>query len=127
MRSKLATLVIFTSPLLALAGQWEICDYTVQIESSALSGVRATVKEATLKNPELCEKIGTSLSFSPESEDYQSVLPRKRWPKVGTITALRYRQLTGFCKRDGDTQPCTIRHYSVLTRTAQVPRSLTRW
>ncbi len=114
MWSKLVTLVIFASPLIALAGPWEVCDYTVQIESSAPSGVRATVKEASLKNPELCEKVGASLSFTPESEDYQSVLPRKRWPKVGTTAALRYRQLTGFCKRDGDTQPCTIQHYSVL-------------
>ncbi|PQA76249.1 hypothetical protein C5F53_17675 [Rhodoferax sp. TS-BS-61-7] len=114
MRSKLAARVVFASPLLALAGQWEICDYTVQIESSALSGVRATVKEAALKNPELCEKAGASLSFAPESEDYQSVLARKRWPQVRTTAALRHRQLTGFCKRDGDTQPCTIQHYSVL-------------
>lgn len=114
MLSKLAALVVFGSPLLALAGPWEICDYTVQIESSAPSGVRTTVKEASLNNPELCEKVGVSLSFAPESENYQSVLPRKRWPKVGTTATLRYRQLTGFCKRDGDTQPCTIRHYSVL-------------
>ncbi len=116
MLSKLAALLLVALPSLALAGQWEICDYTVQIESTAPSGVRATVKEAAPKNPDLCLKVGASLSFVPESEDYQSVLPRKRWPKVGTTAALRYRQLTGFCKRDGDTQPCTIRHYSVLTR-----------
>ncbi|MFY8042165.1 MAG: hypothetical protein ACOVOD_04495 [Rhodoferax sp.] len=114
MHSKLATLVLCTSPLLASAGQWEICDYAIQIDSSAPSGVRATVKEAALKNPELCEKVGASLTFAPESEDYQSVLPRKRWPKVGATTALRYRQLTGFCKNDGDTKPCTIRHYSIF-------------
>ena len=114
MRSKLAALAVLTSPLVALAGPWEICDYTVHIESATPSGVRATVKEAAAKNMDLCLKVGASLSFAPESEDYQSVLPRKRWPKVGTATALRYRQLTGFCKRDGDTQPCTIQHYSVL-------------
>lgn len=114
MLSKLAALVIFGSPLLALAGPWEICDHTIQIESSSPSDVRATVKEAAPKNRELCLKVGASLSFVPESEDYQSVLPRKRWPKVGSTVTLRYRQLTGFCKRDGDTQPCTIRHYSVL-------------
>jgi hypothetical protein len=116
MLSKLAALLFVAAPLLALAGQWEICDYTVQIESSAPSGVRATVKETASKNLALCEKVGAALSFAPESEDYQSVLPRKRWPKVGTAVNLRYRQLVGFCKNDGDTQPCTVKHYSILPR-----------
>ena len=84
MPPKIAALVLLASPLLSLAGQWEICDYTVQIERSAPSGVRATVKEAAPKNLALCEKVGAVLSFAPESEDYQSVLPRKHWPKVGT-------------------------------------------
>ena len=115
MLSKLAALLFVAAPLLALAGQWKICDYTVQIESSAPSGVRATVKEVAPKNPDICEKVGAALNFEPESADYQSVLPRKRWPKVGTSATLRYRQLVGFCKRDGDTQPCTIKHYSILS------------
>jgi hypothetical protein len=114
MLPKFAALILLASPLLAFAGQWEICDYTVQIESSAPSGVRATVKEAAPNNPDLCEKAGATLSFEPESENYQSMLPRKRWPKVGTAATLRYRQLVGLCKRDGDTQPCTIKHYSIL-------------
>jgi hypothetical protein len=114
MPPKLAALALLAAPLFSLAGQWGICDYTVQIESSAPSGVRATVKEAAPENPALCEKVGAVLSFAPESEDYQSVLPRKRWPKVGTAANLRYRQLVGFCKNDGNTQPCTIKHYSIL-------------
>ena len=113
---KLTALFLFAFPLLSLAGQWEICDYTVQIESSAPSGVRTTVKETAPKNPALCEKVGAALNFEPESADYQSVLPRKRWPKVGTAATLRYRQLVGFCKNDGNTQPCTIKHYSILPR-----------
>jgi hypothetical protein len=116
MLSKLAALALAASPLLAFAGQWEICDYTVQIESSVPSGVRATVTEVAPNNPDLCEKVGATLKFEPESENYQSVLPRKRWPKVGTTATLRYRQLVGFCKRDGNTQPCTIKHYSILPR-----------
>jgi hypothetical protein len=116
MPPKLIALVLFASPLLAFAGQWEICDYTVQIERSAPSGVRATVKETASKNLALCEKVGANLRFAPESEDYQSVLPRKRWPKVGTAATLRYRQLVGFCKNDGNTQPCTVKHYSILPR-----------
>jgi hypothetical protein len=111
---KLAALILLASPLLSLAGQWEICDYTVQVESSAPSGVRATVKEAAPKNPDFCETVDAALTFAPESADYQSVLPRKRWPKVGTAATLRYRQLVGFCKDDGNTQPCTIKHYSIL-------------
>jgi hypothetical protein len=114
MLSGFAAFVLFVSPPIALAGQWEICDYTVQIESSAPSGVRATVKEAAPQNPALCETVGAALSFAPEAEDYQSVLPRKRWPKVGSAATLRYRQLVGFCKNDGNTQPCTIKHYSIL-------------
>jgi hypothetical protein len=116
MLPKFAALVLLASPLLAFAGQWEICDYTVQIESSVPSGVRATVKEVVPKNPDICEKVGAALNFEPESADYQSVLPRKRWPKVGTVATLRYRQLVGFCKNDGNTQPCTIKHYSILPR-----------
>jgi hypothetical protein len=115
MLQQLASLALVASPLLSFAGQWEICDYTVQIESSAPSGVRATVKEAAAKNLALCEKVGADLSFAPESEDYQSVLPRKHWPKVGTAANLRYRQLVGFCKHEGNTQPCTIKHYSILS------------
>jgi hypothetical protein len=113
---KFTALVLLASPLTSLAGPWEICDYTVRIESTAPSGVRATVKEAARNNPDFCEKIGAALSFEPESPDYQSVLPRKRWPMVGTAATLRYRQLTGFCKNDGNTQPCTIKHYSILPR-----------
>jgi hypothetical protein len=115
MLSKLTALILLASPLLAFAGQWEICDYTVQIESSTPSGVRAKVTVAAPNNPDFCEKAGATLSFEPESENYQSMLPRKRWPKVGTAATLRYRQLVGFCKRDGDTQPCTIKHYSILS------------
>jgi hypothetical protein len=114
MLSKLTALILLASPLLAFAGQWEICDYTVQIESSIPSGVRAKVTVAAPNNPDFCEKVGATLTFEPESENYQSMLPRKRWPKVGTAATLRYRQLVGFCKRDGDTQPCTIKHYSIL-------------
>jgi hypothetical protein len=115
MLQQLASLALVASPLLSFAGQWEICDYTVQIESSAPSGVRATVTAAAAKNLALCEKVGAELSFSPESEDYQSVLPKKRWPRVGTVANLRYRQLVGFCKNDGNTQPCMIKHYSILS------------
>jgi hypothetical protein len=116
MLQKLAALALLASPLSALAGPWEICDYTVQIESTAPSGVRAVVTETAPKNLDWCVKVGGSLSFAPESEDYQSVLPRKRWPKVGTVATLRYRQLAGICKNDGNDRPCTIKHYSVLTR-----------
>ena len=116
MLTKFAAFLLSAAPVLAFAGQWEICDYTVQIERSAPSGVRATVSGVASNNPDFCEQVGAALNFEPESADYQSVLPRKHWPKVGTAATLRYRQLVGFCKNDGNTQPCTIKHYSILPR-----------
>jgi hypothetical protein len=112
--SRFAAAMLLAAPSLALAGQWEICDYTVQIERTEPTGVRAKVSETAPQNPAICLPIGVDLRFEPESEDYQSTLPKKRWPKVGTTAALRYRQLTGHCKNDGNTQPCTIKHYSIL-------------
>jgi hypothetical protein len=114
MFSRFATLLLLASPSLALAGQWEICDYTVQIERTEPSGVQATVKEVAPENPAFCLKVGAGLRFEPETENYQSMLPRQRWPMVGTAATLRYRRLVGFCKNDGNTQPCTIKHYSIL-------------
>ncbi|MDZ7937695.1 MAG: hypothetical protein U5M53_05195 [Rhodoferax sp.] len=78
MLQKLTALGLIASPLLTFAGQWETCDYTVQIERTAPSGVHATVKEIAPQNPAFCLPIGADLRFEPETENYQSMLPRKR-------------------------------------------------
>lgn len=113
MKKTIAILLTFL-PSVALAGQWVICDYSIKVKEITRSDLRAKVITAVAKNSETCLKQGAELSFKPETEDYQGHLPRKAWPKAGQTAKLRYRELTGFCKNDGDTKPCTIVHYSII-------------
>lgn len=110
------TIVIFLTvlPSFAFAGQWVICDYSIKVKAITPPELRAEVLTAAAKNPENCLKPGAELSFMPESEDYQSHLPQKAWPKKGQRAKLRYRELSGICKNDGNPQPCTIVHYSII-------------
>lgn len=113
MKKTIAILLTFL-PSVALAGQWVICDYSIKVKEITRSDLRAEVVTAAAKNPETCLKQGAELSFKPETEDYQGHLPRKAWPKKGHVAKLRYRELSGICKNDGNPQPCTIVHYSII-------------
>lgn len=107
-------LVLALAPVLAQAASWTACDLTIQTTAREDRGIRAVVVGARKINPVTCPQTGTELSFEPETPDYQQVLRRKEWPKPGQRSHLRYRELQGWCKNDGNQGACTIRHYSIL-------------
>jgi len=116
MSKSLATFLLCALPSLSLANAWLVCDYNIMIQAVDKAGLRAVVKEAAPRNPDSCLRPGAELSFRPETADYQNELPRKRWPQPQQMTKLRYRELSGICKNDGDSKPCTIVHYSILAK-----------
>lgn len=97
----------------ARAGDWVVCDYDVQ--SLRIGGAPRELTVRLLKgrprNLAECPPATGELSFTPETPDYQSTLPRAQWPKPGRQALLRYRHLDGVCK---DAGPCRIRHFSIL-------------
>lgn len=111
-----STLLLCALPTFALADAWLICDYSIAIRALDSAGLRAVVLKAAGRNPVSCLHPGTELSFRPETADYQNELPRRRWPQPQQTARLRYRELSGFCKNDGNTKPCTIVHYSILAK-----------
>lgn len=111
------TLALLLSSPWAQAGNWLVCDFTVAITGKDQDNLIGNIIRHSQGNAPACQAIGPSLVFQPETADYQHVLPRSRWPKPGQPIHLRYRQLDGYCKGDGNTHPCTIRHYSLLTHS----------
>ena len=109
----LALIVLVPSTL--QAASWQTC----RMEIEVLSVDRASDTPVTAKllsvtpRPEgaECPAVGSTLSFAPESADYQSMLPRRSWPKVGEKVRWRYIHLSGICKNDGNPAPCVIKHY----------------
>ncbi|QXZ10101.1 hypothetical protein KUF54_02210 [Comamonas sp. Y33R10-2] len=99
----------------ALAGDWQICDLKVQVLEKQSGGgqLQALVLAARSKGQAECPQPGAALSFRPETADYQSELPRRKWPKAGSTVTVRYRYLDGECKSRG---PCRIEHYSPVLR-----------
>ena len=98
----------------AHAGSWTICNYTIETLATNASGIRAEIKKAASNNPDTCLAVGAVIGFKPETPDYQSELARRKWPKAGQLSQLRYRELDGICKNDGNEKPCTITHYSIM-------------
>ncbi|MFK4825636.1 hypothetical protein ACI0FM_12705 [Paenochrobactrum sp. BZR 588] len=103
---------IFTSPF-ASAANWEICDLTVQVQKPQTNEHMLFAKIISVKaqGQAECPKTGVAFNFQPESEDYQSMIPRKKWPKPNQIISVRYRYLDGICKNSG---PCRIKHSSLM-------------
>lgn len=114
MRCASIALVLALVPQFAQAGRWMVCDLTIQTTAREEQGIRAVIVGARKTNPLMCPQIGTELGFAPETPDYQQVLRRKAWPTPGQRSHLRYRELQGWCKNDGNQGACTIRHYSIL-------------
>jgi hypothetical protein len=104
--------VLFGTPV--HAKQWLICDARIHVSAHGKNGLTAKIIHTPPANPSRCFNSGEALEFEPETADYQQMLPRKAWPKPGQQARLRYRELVGFCKGDGTTKPCTIRHYSII-------------
>ena len=99
----------------ASAGNWESCDLKVQVRDrqSNRAELQTRVIEAKPQAQAECPQPGSALSFRPETEDYQSELPRRQWPSPGKTVNVRYRYLDGECKERG---PCRIQHYSPVLR-----------
>lgn len=99
----------------AKAANWEICTLKVEVreKQSGNHALQTRVIEAVPTGQAECPQTGTALSFRPETADYQSELPRGKWPKAGRTVTVRYRYLDGECKDRG---PCRIEHYSPVLR-----------
>jgi hypothetical protein len=101
------------------ASPWLVCRMEIKVTETVkrpFPELRATVLSVTpSKKGIACPSVGEVLSFTPESRDYQSTLPRRKWPQAGKVTKIRYMYLDGFCMNDGGppSRPCRIEHYPV--------------
>lgn len=117
------TLSLLCQP--ALASSWQICRLQLRITDVVTNPfpklqaeiLKVSVKTATV----ICPEQGTTLMFTPETSDYQAVLPRRSWPKKGQVVRIDYRYLDGICKGDGNAYPCRIKHYSLPKRLSVEP------
>lgn len=104
----------------AQAATWQICRMELRITEvlkQPSAQLRAQVlsvspKQATAE----CPEHNSSITFVPETPDYQTMLPRRQWPAKGQSVQLEYRYLDGICKGDGHEHPCRIKHYSLVGR-----------
>ena len=97
-------------PALAI-NNWTICRYefkTVNVNKAQREITVNTTK--TLNSAGDCVTNNQTLTFRPETMDYQNELPFKYFPKVGEKRILVYRYIDGECKDRG---PCRIKHYSI--------------
>lgn len=116
------SLVIFSClPLLATAANdahtWHICHLQVQAlthGSAPHRALQAKVLQVRAQPADSdCPVPGQTITFDPETADYQGMLAYKRWPKVGQKFKMRYLYLDGMCKNDGNEKPCRIAHHPV--------------
>lgn len=114
----LLSLYVLCEP--AQASTWQICRMDLRI-TDVLKQPSPQLQAQVLKvspasTTAQCPEVGTTLTFIPERRDYQSQLPRRRWPAKGQSVSIDYRYLDGICKGDGNDHPCRIRHYPVGSR-----------
>lgn len=97
------------------AANWQVCRMEVEITETVtqpypgLKGQVESVKPQAASTE--CPIRGEVIAFAPESADYQSMIPRKHWPRPGQRVWMRYQYLDGECKNDGHPKPCRIQHY----------------
>ncbi|MBD0684166.1 MULTISPECIES: hypothetical protein [unclassified Pseudomonas] len=112
------TLLIMCAPV--HAATWQICRLElriVEVLKQPYPQLQAQVLKVSRKSPAIeCPEEGTSLTFTPETPDYQATLPRRQWPGKGQSVRVDYRYLDGICKGDGNNYACRIRHYPVVGR-----------
>jgi len=101
----------------AIAGNWVVCDARIKVTAHRGGRLLGEIVQVLPGRGGSCFQRGEELDFTPETPDYQRMLPRPAWPKPGELATLRYRSLIGFCKGDGVTRPCTIEHHSILRRS----------
>lgn len=102
-------------PVRSHAAEWEVCRYEIRVTKIDFheNTISAVLEDPDGSLGEECPPVGQTLTFMPETLDYQSPLPRKKWPRVGQTRKLIYRHLDGVCKGDGNPHPCRIKHFSV--------------
>lgn len=102
------------------ASTWQICHMElriVEVLKQPYPQLQAQIVKVTPKSSSVeCPVQGSSLTFTPETPDYQATLPRRQWPAKGQSVQVDYRYLDGICKGDGHSHPCRIKHYPVVGR-----------
>ncbi|WP_077506470.1 hypothetical protein [Pseudomonas sp. A25(2017)] len=100
------------------ASTWQICHMElriVEVLKQPYPQLQAQIVKARPKSASVeCPAQGSSLTFTPETPDYQATLPRRQWPRKGQSVRVDYRYLDGVCKGDGNSYACRIKHYSVV-------------
>ncbi|MHA6788613.1 hypothetical protein ACWA6H_13140 [Pseudomonas bijieensis] len=114
-------LLALTLPFLCApvqASTWQICHMElriVEVLKQPYPQLQAQIVKVTPKSSSVeCPVQGSSLTFTPETPDYQATLPRRQWPAKGQSVQVDYRYLDGICKGDGHSHPCRIKHYPVV-------------
>lgn len=104
----------------AHASTWQICSMELRITDvlkQPFMQLQAQVLKAHPASTTVeCPEVGATLTFTPQTPDYQAPLPRKQWPKKGQSVQINYRYLDGLCKGDGHEYACRIKHYPVAGR-----------
>lgn len=102
------------------AASWQICRLDVQIIEVLKRPhpqLQGRILKVSPKSPTTqCPQQGSTITFTPETTDYQNTLPRKQWPGKGQTVQIGYRYLDGVCKGDGNEHACRIEHYPVAGR-----------
>ncbi|WP_056665499.1 hypothetical protein [Rhizobacter sp. Root1221] len=109
----IAACVALASPAQARTS-WTVCQYDVEavrIERAPAPALTVRVLRPRGPLPADCPAATGEMTFRPDSEDYQSELPRRQWPRPGQRALLKYRHLDAICKESG---PCRIKRYSLL-------------
>lgn len=106
-------LLLCTSFYAKAGNQWVICNVEINIDKVLHQErmLSAHVTKLIGAQAPTCPALGTQLTFTPETANYQNELPKRLWPRVGSKAKLQYRYLNGICKERG---PCTIEHYSII-------------
>lgn len=120
MGNPVARYALFVFPLFVIcqpvhASAWQICRMELLV-TEVLTRPYPKLQAQILKVSQTsataeCPKVGTTLTFIPETSDYQNHLPRRQWPKKGQSVHVNYRYLDGTCKGDGHSHECRIEHY----------------
>lgn len=112
------TLAFLSGPV--QASTWQICHLElriVEVLKQPYPQLQAQIVKVRPKSASVeCPAQGSSLTFTPETPDYQATLPRRQWPRKGQSLQVDYRYLDGICKGDGNSYACRIKHYPVVGR-----------
>lgn len=74
------------------ASTWQMCRMDVRVTEvlkHPYPQLQAQILKATPASTSVeCPEVGTTITFTPETTDYQATLPRRQWPKKGSRCAL---------------------------------------